>query len=76
MLGLEAKVLNHAPLPFHTGPALRFRGQAQFNPARYLVGLATAVIDRGGQIFEASRTPIQFLTSSLLQLVQPYQTDC
>ena len=55
MLGLEAEVLNHAPLPFHTGPALHFRRQAQFNPTRYLVGLATAVIDRGGQIFEVSR---------------------
>jgi glycine/D-amino acid oxidase-like deaminating enzyme/nitrite reductase/ring-hydroxylating ferredoxin subunit len=55
MLGLEAEVLEHAPLPFHTGPALRFKAQTQFNPARYLVGLAAAVVDGGGQIFEASR---------------------
>lgn len=54
-LGLNAEVLDRAPLPFETGPALRFKDQAQFNPARYLVGLAAAVIERGGQIFEASR---------------------
>ncbi|UVC08388.1 FAD-dependent oxidoreductase [Rhizobium sp. TH2] len=55
MVGLDAEVLNHAPLPFHTGPTLRFRAQAQFNPARYLVGLAAAVTVCGGRIFEASR---------------------
>ena len=55
MVGLTAEVLDHAPLPFRTGPALRFIGQAQFNPARYLVGLAAALTERGGKIFETSR---------------------
>jgi glycine/D-amino acid oxidase-like deaminating enzyme/nitrite reductase/ring-hydroxylating ferredoxin subunit len=54
-LGFEAEVLDHAPLPIETAGALRFRGQAQFNPASYLVGLAAAVADRGGKIFENSR---------------------
>lgn len=55
MVGLTAEVLDRAPLPFETSAALRFPAQAQFNPARYLIGLATAVAARGGRIFEASR---------------------
>lgn len=54
-LGLEARVLPRAPLPFETSCALEFPNQAQFNPASYLVGLAGAVESRGGRIFEQSR---------------------
>ncbi|PSJ60055.1 FAD-dependent oxidoreductase [Kumtagia ephedrae] len=54
-LGLNAEMLGRAPLPFATAAALAFPDQAQFNPARYLVGLAGAVAGRGGQIFENSR---------------------
>ena len=53
-LGLEARVLDKAPLPFATAAALEFPNEAQFNPARYLVGLAEAIADRGGRIFEQS----------------------
>lgn len=42
-LGLDARVLERAPLPFTTSAALEFPEQAQFNPARYLLGLAQAV---------------------------------
>lgn len=54
-LGLQAEVLDRAPLPFFTAATLRFPDQAQFNPARYLAGLARAVERRGGRIFEHSR---------------------
>ena len=54
-LGFDARVLPRAPLPFATAAALAFPDQAQFNPARYLTGLAAAVAARGGQIFEQSR---------------------
>jgi glycine/D-amino acid oxidase-like deaminating enzyme/nitrite reductase/ring-hydroxylating ferredoxin subunit len=54
-LGLTALVHAQAPLPFATAAALEFPGQAQFNPARYLLGLAEAVHRLGGRIFEASR---------------------
>ena len=37
-------------LAFDTGPALRFGRQAQFDPARYLAGLARAIVARGGRI--------------------------
>jgi glycine/D-amino acid oxidase-like deaminating enzyme/nitrite reductase/ring-hydroxylating ferredoxin subunit len=54
-LGLEAQAIDRGPLPFDTAAALVFPDQAQFNPASYLVGLAGAVVSRGGQIFENSR---------------------
>jgi glycine/D-amino acid oxidase-like deaminating enzyme/nitrite reductase/ring-hydroxylating ferredoxin subunit len=54
-VGFEAEVVERAPLPFGTAAALRFPDQAQFNPARYLIGLAAAVADAGGRIFERSR---------------------
>ena len=54
-LGFDADVLDRAPLPFGTAGGLIFPDQAQFNPARYLVGLADAVAARGAGIFEQSR---------------------
>src|SRR5947199_1446016 len=42
-LGFDAEVLPRAPLPFATAGALRFPGEAQFNPVTYLIGLAAAV---------------------------------
>lgn len=54
-LGLEARVLDRAPLPFPTAAGLEFPGQAQFNPAQYLAGLASAIHLLGGKIFEQSR---------------------
>jgi glycine/D-amino acid oxidase-like deaminating enzyme/nitrite reductase/ring-hydroxylating ferredoxin subunit len=54
-VGLNAEALDRAPLPFDTTAALCFPEQAQFNPAKYLVGLAGAVEARGGRIFEGSR---------------------
>ena len=41
-----------APLPsFDTGPCLRFQGQAQFQPLRYLAQLTSAIQSRGGEIY-------------------------
>jgi glycine/D-amino acid oxidase-like deaminating enzyme/nitrite reductase/ring-hydroxylating ferredoxin subunit len=54
-LGFKADVLPKAPLPFETVGALRFRDQAQFNPVRYLVGLAAATTAAGVHIFENTR---------------------
>jgi glycine/D-amino acid oxidase-like deaminating enzyme/nitrite reductase/ring-hydroxylating ferredoxin subunit len=54
-VGFDAQVLERAPLPFDTAAALRFPDQAQFNPAKYLVGLALAVEAAGGRIFESTR---------------------
>ncbi len=53
-VGFDADVLTKAPLPFETVAALRFKNQAQFNPASYLIGLAGAISAQGASIFEHS----------------------
>jgi glycine/D-amino acid oxidase-like deaminating enzyme len=52
-VGLPADLLARAPLPFESGPALRFPDQAQFHPMRYLAGLSRAIGRRGGNIVRA-----------------------
>jgi glycine/D-amino acid oxidase-like deaminating enzyme/nitrite reductase/ring-hydroxylating ferredoxin subunit len=42
--------LARAPLPFDTGPCLRFPRQAQFDPLRYLAGLVDAIQRMGGRL--------------------------
>lgn len=54
-LGFAARLLERAPLPFDTACALEFPDQAQFNPTRYLLGLADAVQERGGRIHQQTR---------------------
>ena len=54
-LGFKAEVIPKAPLPFETAGALRFPNEAQFNPTRYLVGLAGGIAAMGGAIFENTR---------------------
>lgn len=48
--GLTVEECDRAPLPFDTGPALRFANQAEFHPLAYINGLARAVIAGGGRI--------------------------
>jgi glycine/D-amino acid oxidase-like deaminating enzyme/nitrite reductase/ring-hydroxylating ferredoxin subunit len=55
LLGFDADIVQPAPLPFATAGALRFAHQAQFNPAQYLVGLAHAIADGGGLVYENTR---------------------
>ena len=47
-LGFAARVIDQPPLPFATAGALEFPDQAQFNPTRYLIGLANSLHARGG----------------------------
>jgi glycine/D-amino acid oxidase-like deaminating enzyme/nitrite reductase/ring-hydroxylating ferredoxin subunit len=48
--GLECELVDHAPVPFDSGPALRFANQAEFHPLRYLRAVAEGVIAFGGHI--------------------------
>ncbi|HEX9754522.1 MAG TPA: FAD-dependent oxidoreductase, partial [Gemmatimonadales bacterium] len=51
----EVEKLSRAPLDrFDTGPCLRFPGQAQFHPLKYVAGLAKAIERDGGRIFTRS----------------------
>ncbi|MBC7851891.1 MAG: FAD-binding oxidoreductase, partial [Pirellulaceae bacterium] len=44
--------LPRAPLAnFDTGPCLRFPGQGQFHPTKYLNGLMRAIVRMGGHVF-------------------------
>jgi glycine/D-amino acid oxidase-like deaminating enzyme/nitrite reductase/ring-hydroxylating ferredoxin subunit len=53
--GLDASLLEAvAELPFSVRRALRIEQQAQFNPLRFVQGLAKALGERGVQIFEHS----------------------
>jgi glycine/D-amino acid oxidase-like deaminating enzyme/nitrite reductase/ring-hydroxylating ferredoxin subunit len=54
-LGLPASFTRDCPLPFAVAGAVRFDDQAQFNPCKYLLGLADAVRERGGLLFEGTR---------------------
>ena len=51
-LGFDAAFVDE--VPFVGGPGVRFDGQARFHPRKYLAGLARAIADRGGMIFEHS----------------------
>ncbi|QOR36527.1 FAD-dependent oxidoreductase [Clostridium sp. 'deep sea'] len=48
-------VKNIESLPFKIAGALQLTGQAQFNPVKYIYGLANAFIKLGGHIYENSR---------------------
>ncbi|AKU21515.1 FAD-dependent oxidoreductase [Massilia sp. NR 4-1] len=56
-LDLEVEQLPRVPglRQWDTGPCLRFAGQAQFHPLRYLNGLADAILRLGGRIHGATR---------------------
>lgn len=54
-LGIKASVLDKTPLPFNVKAAVRFEGQAQFHPRKYLLALAKLIPGNGSHIFEQSR---------------------
>lgn len=45
------ELVDRAPLDFDTGSCIRFPNQGQFQPLKYLAGLAQAVARRGGRIY-------------------------
>ncbi|WP_280213782.1 FAD-dependent oxidoreductase [Nocardia cyriacigeorgica] len=53
--GLPAQFVTETDLPFPVAGAVRVEQQAQFHPRRYLLGLARAITERGGMIYENSR---------------------
>jgi glycine/D-amino acid oxidase-like deaminating enzyme/nitrite reductase/ring-hydroxylating ferredoxin subunit len=53
--GLAVRYTEETPLPYPVAAAVRLDEQAEFHPRRYLLGLAEAVEQLGGQIFERTR---------------------
>jgi len=53
--GLPAEVTSDTELPWSVPGALCLPDQAEFNPVKYLVGVAAAARERGAEVFERSR---------------------
>jgi len=53
-IGLASSLESSTDLPFPVAACLVTENQAQFHPRRYLLGLADAFVDEGGQIYETS----------------------
>ncbi|TMJ15558.1 MAG: FAD-binding oxidoreductase, partial [Alphaproteobacteria bacterium] len=54
-LGLPATLTRETGLPFDVLAAMRWDGQAQFHPTKYVAGLAATVPGEGSHVFENSR---------------------
>lgn len=54
-LGLPADFTRETDLPFDVAGAIRFTGQAQFHPRKFLVGIAGEIDGDGSHIFERTR---------------------
>lgn len=54
-LGLPADFTRETDLPFDVAGAVRFTGQAQFHPRKFLVGIAGEIAGDGSYIFERTR---------------------
>ena len=54
-LGLPVSYTNDVPLPFKTGPSIRYDNQAQFHPRKYLLSLSEYIEGDGSYIFEKTR---------------------
>jgi glycine/D-amino acid oxidase-like deaminating enzyme/nitrite reductase/ring-hydroxylating ferredoxin subunit len=54
-LGLPAAFVREIPLPVASAGAVRFEGQAQFHPVRFLAGMAEAIDGDGSAVHEDTR---------------------
>ncbi|SDK82804.1 FAD-dependent oxidoreductase [Natronincola ferrireducens] len=54
-LGIKAEYVEEIPLPFPVKAAVRFDGQAQFHPRKYLLALAKEIPGDGCHIFENTK---------------------
>jgi glycine/D-amino acid oxidase-like deaminating enzyme/nitrite reductase/ring-hydroxylating ferredoxin subunit len=52
--GLPAALADETPLPYPVAAAVRFDGQAEFHPRKYLLALAQQLADAGAELYERS----------------------
>lgn len=72
-LGFDATYLDDVP---HVGrPGIRFENQARFHPRRYLAGLAKAIEDNGGHIYEHSEAE-EFGTEVMTVMANGHTLTC
>ncbi|THA75611.1 FAD-dependent oxidoreductase [Streptomyces sp. A0642] len=53
--GLEARFVTETDLPFPIAAGVQVTEQAQFHPRTYMLGLADAIVARGGSLYERTR---------------------
>lgn len=54
-LDIPSEFTNKIDLPIDIYGAIKFENQAQFNPVKYVYGLAKSIIKNGGEIYENSK---------------------
>lgn len=54
-LGLPVSYSEDVPLPFKTGPAIKYDKQAQFHPRKYLLALSEDLVSDEDHVFEQTR---------------------
>lgn len=54
-LGLPVSYTEDIPLPFKTGPGIKYNNQAQFHPRKYLLGLINDLNSDANYVFEKTR---------------------
>jgi glycine/D-amino acid oxidase-like deaminating enzyme/nitrite reductase/ring-hydroxylating ferredoxin subunit len=54
-LGIKASYIEEIPLPFKVKAAVKFEGQAQFHPRKYLLELVKDIEKAGCSIYESTR---------------------
>jgi glycine/D-amino acid oxidase-like deaminating enzyme/nitrite reductase/ring-hydroxylating ferredoxin subunit len=72
-LGFDAEFM--LEVPFIGQPGIHFPEQARFHPRKYLAGLARAIIERGGKIYEHSSAE-EFLDSPLRVKANGHTITC
>jgi len=50
--GLPVSLVRDVPLPYDVAGAIRYDGQARFHPRKYLLHVASSIVERGGTILE------------------------
>ena len=72
-LGFDAQFVDHVPLV--GGPGIRFDEQARFHPRKYLAGVAKAIREKGGAIYEHSNAD-EFSESPLSVTSNGHRVTC
>ena len=63
-LGFPANFVTKTGLPFDVAGAVQFKNQAQFNPIKYLHGLAKSIIKNNGMYITSSMPTYSFRTAN------------
>jgi len=71
--GVAVDLLPRVPgLPFDTGPCVRYPGQAQFHPLKYLAGLTAAAVRLGVEIYTGTPASEIVEDAGLRRVITPH----